>query len=116
VRLLRNFMKVTASISRLNQQQVTTIHHPPVKVEGLAFLLSCSASMRNPHFTKQPWPWSCQPASSPFDPNVPRSQTIGNGGVAGKQDFNGKHADARPGIDAPAGKYYLLEMYYWSGS
>jgi hypothetical protein len=52
----------------------------------------------------------------PSDPNVPRSQTIGNGGVAGKQDFNGKHSDARPGIDAPAGKYYLLEMYYWSGS
>jgi hypothetical protein len=46
--------EVTASTSRLNQQQVTTIHHPPVKVEGLAFPLSCSASMRNPHFTKQP--------------------------------------------------------------
>jgi antitoxin PrlF len=30
-------------------------------------------------------------------------------GWAGKQDFNGKRSDARPGIDAPAGKYYFVE-------
>jgi hypothetical protein len=44
--LLRNFMKVTASSSRLNQQQVAKIHHPPVTVEGLACLVKSSGGAR----------------------------------------------------------------------
>jgi hypothetical protein len=38
-RLLRNFMKVTASTSRLSEQLVTKILRLPVKVEGLACFL-----------------------------------------------------------------------------
>jgi hypothetical protein len=113
--LLRNFMKVTASISRLNQQQVTTIHHPPVKVEGLAFPVLPSLYTQSALHEAA---LALVIAARKFAVRSERSAKSDDRKwrVAGKQDFNGKRTDARPGIDAPAGKYYLLEMYYWSGS